>query len=215
MSTPLAHRLLSVLQSSLNDPEAETQASRAIALAPQSPTAYLVRAQVRRRAGNRSGAMADVDSGLALEPGDVRLLELRGRLKTENGNPAGALIDLNRAVARDAQSTIRASRARALMALGQLDAALRDWKLALEDDPDDPQLYVGRAWTFWRLGLIDRALVDLEQAADWASDNPRLLTEIALAHAACLSRRPEQWTRWFTHARRAWNAWTAFAIRTR
>ena len=215
LSISLAHRLQGVLLSSLGDPEAEDQASRAVAMAPQSATAYLVRARVRHRAGNRSAAMADVDAGLALEPGDPRLLELRGRLKTENGNPAAALIDFNRALARDAQGTIRASRARALMALGQLDAAVRDWTLALDDDPDDPQLYLGRARAFSRLGRVDRALVDLEQAADWASSNPRLLTEIALAHAACLSRRPDQLARWFTHARRAWNAWTAFAIRTR
>ena len=110
----LAHRLQSVLLSSLGDPEAEDQASRAIEVAPQSATAYLVRARVRHRAGNRPAAMADVDTGLALEPGDPRLLELRGRLKTENGNPAAALIDFNRALARDAQGTIRASRARAL-----------------------------------------------------------------------------------------------------
>jgi hypothetical protein len=32
---------------------------------------------------------------------------------------------------------------------------------------------------------VDRALVEIEQASDWASDNPRLLTEIAIAHAAC------------------------------
>jgi serine/threonine protein kinase/tetratricopeptide (TPR) repeat protein len=215
LNIALAHRLQSVLLSSLDDPEAEDHASRSIALAPQSATAYLVRARVRRRAGNRTGAMADVDSGLALEPGDPRLLELRGRLKSENGNPAAALIDFNRALARDAQGTVRAWRARALMALGQLDAAIRDWKLALDDDPDDPQLYLGRARAFSRLGRVDRALVDLEQAADWASNNPRLLTQIALAHAACLSRRPDQLARWFTHARRAWNAWTACAIRTR
>jgi Flp pilus assembly protein TadD len=101
------------------------------------------------------------------------------------------------------------------MALGQFDAAVRDWKLALDDDPDDPQFYLGRARAFSRLGRVDRALVDLEQAADWASSNPRLLTEIALAHAACLGRRPDQLARWFTHARRAWNAWTVCAIRTR
>ena len=87
LSISLAHRLQSVLQSSLGDPDAEDQASRAVAMAPQSATAYLVRAGVRHRAGNRSAAMADVNAGLALEPGDPRLLELRARLKTENGNP--------------------------------------------------------------------------------------------------------------------------------
>src|SRR5439155_9229208 len=131
----------------------------------ESADAHLVRARVRRRSGHRLAALADVESALALVPADPRLLELRGVLKTETGNPEGALIDLDRAILRGAQGTVRVPRALALMALGRDEAAVRDWSLALDDDPEDPEAYLGRARARIRLRLHDRALVDLEQAA--------------------------------------------------
>ena len=36
--------------------------------------------------------------------------------------------------------TVRVPRALALMALGRDEAAVRDWSLALDDDPEDPRL---------------------------------------------------------------------------
>ncbi len=96
------HRTRAVLLSAQNDPSAEAEASRAITLAPESADAYLVRARVRRRSGDRLAALADVESALSLVPGDPRLLELRGVLKSESGNHEAALIDLDRAILRGA-----------------------------------------------------------------------------------------------------------------
>jgi serine/threonine protein kinase/tetratricopeptide (TPR) repeat protein len=205
--TGAIHRTRAVLLSALNEPSAEAEASRALAVAPESADAYLVRAAVRRRSGDRRAALADVESGLTLVPGDPRLMALRGLLKTETGNPAGALIDLDRAILRGAAGTVRMPRALALMALGRDDAAVRDWSLALDDDPEDPEAYLGRATALIRLRRHDRALVDLEQAADWAADNPRLLPRITAAYAVCLISRPDRFPRWVRLARRAWSAW--------
>src|SRR5262249_52938873 len=172
-----------VLLSALNDPSAEAEDSRAIAMTPESADAYLVRARVRRRSGHLPAALADVESALALVPGDPRVLELRGVLKTETGNPGGALIDLDRAILRGAQATVRVPRALALMALGQDEAARREWSLALDNDPEDAEAYLGRAWALIRLRLHDRALFDLEQADVWAAENPMLLPRITAAYA--------------------------------
>jgi hypothetical protein len=93
------------------------------------------------------------------------------------------------------------------MALGRDEAARQDWSLALENDPEDPQAYLGRARTLIRLGLPNRALVDLEQAAVWAADNPRLLPRITAAYAQCLGSRPDRFPRWLALAQRAWSTW--------
>jgi tetratricopeptide (TPR) repeat protein len=200
-----------VILSALDDPSAESEAGRALAMTPESADAYLVRARVRRRAGDRRAALADVESALALAPGDPRLLELRGVLKTEMGNPDGALIDLDRAILRGAQGTVRVARALALSALGRNEAARQDWSLALDYDPEDPQAYLGRAWALIRLGRPNRALVDLEQAAAWAGDHPRLLPRITAAYALCLGARPDRLPRWLGLAHRAWSSWIATA----
>ncbi|HZW31247.1 MAG TPA: protein kinase, partial [Isosphaeraceae bacterium] len=208
---PHAHRTRAVILSALDDPAAEAEATRALALAPESADAYLVRARVRCRAGDRQAALADVESALALMPGDPRLLEFRGVLKTELGNPAAALLDLDRAILRGASGTVRVPRARALMALGHDEAARRDWSLALEKDPEDPEAYLGRARTLIRLGRPNRALVDLEEAAVWVADNPRLLPQITAAYALCLGSRPDRFPRWLSLAQRAWSTWIATA----
>jgi serine/threonine protein kinase/Tfp pilus assembly protein PilF len=205
------HRTRAVLLSALDDPAAAAEAGRAIALTPESADAYLVRARVRRRSGDRRAALADVEAALALLPGDPRLLELRGLLKTEMGNPQGGLIDLDRAMLRGASGIARVSRALALMALGRDEDAVRDWSLALESDPEDPRAYLGRAWAFIHLGSHGRAVVDLEQAAVWAADNPMLLPQITVAYALCLGSRPDRCTRWLSLARRAWSVWLATA----
>jgi tetratricopeptide (TPR) repeat protein len=99
------------------------------------------------------------------------------------------------------------------MALGRYEAARQDWSLALDNDPEDPEAYLGRARTLIRLGRPNRALVDLEQAAVWAADNPRLLARIAAAYALCLGSRPDRFPRWLGLAQRAWSTWIA-AVRS-
>jgi hypothetical protein len=97
------------------------------------------------------------------------------------------------------------------MALGRDEAAIRDWSLALDDDPEDPGAYLGRARARIRLGLQHRALADLEQAADWATDHPMLLPRITAAYALCLGSQPDRFPRWVRLFRRTWATWMAAA----
>ena len=211
MASARIHRTRAVLLSVLGNLSADTEASRSIALAPEWAEAYLVRGRIRRRSGRRGDALRDIEAGLTLIPGDPRLLELRGLLKTEMGNPSAALIDLDHAVLRGARGTVRIPRARALMALGQDEAAVREWSLAVENDPEDPQAYLGRAMALLRRGLRDQAQIDLEQAADGAANCPALLARIAVTYASCLGSSPERLPRAFALVRRAWSAWVATA----
>jgi serine/threonine protein kinase/predicted Zn-dependent protease len=203
------HRARAVLLSALGDRAALAEGMRAVALEPESADNYLVKARVCRRLGERQAALADVESGLALSPSDARFLLLRGTLKTELGNPEAGLIDLDRAIVRGAPVTVRSSKARALMALGRSAEAVREWAAALEADPEDPEAYLGRARAMLRLGFWDRALADLGQAADWASDNPEVLTRITIAYGYCLSARPDRLSRWLGLLKRTWSTWLA------
>jgi serine/threonine protein kinase/Tfp pilus assembly protein PilF len=209
MPAALAFRTRAVILSALGDPRAEREATKSIELSPHSVDAYLVRARVRRRAGNTHGAVADVETGLSAGPGDSRLLELRGLLKAESGNPRSALLELNRAVRLGGRGSVRAARAMVLFALGDDRAAVEDWRLALEDDPEDPLSYLGRARALIRLRQWNRALVDLEQAASRAFDNPRILTRATLCYIACLPENPGHIGRWLALAGRSWRAWAA------
>jgi serine/threonine protein kinase/predicted Zn-dependent protease len=214
-SGALLHRTRAVLLSALGDAtaeaEAEVEASCATALDHESHEALLVRARVRRQAGNLKGALADVVAGLAREPGDFSLLELSGLLESATGRPGTALTTLSRASLRGAPASVHAAKARALMGLSRTEEAVTEWSLALKGDPEDPRLYLGRAAALIRLRRWARALADLDAATDWAGDHPRLLVRITLASAACLPARPDRFPRWLAQARRTWAALSAAA----
>ena len=125
-----ARRTRAVLLAALRDPDASSQATRAVAENPGSADGYLVRARIRRRIGDPPGALADVGRGLALVPADPRFWELRGRLLVELGQPEAALSDLQRAALKGTRGTVHAVRARALMDLGRLEAAHDAWTAA-------------------------------------------------------------------------------------
>jgi eukaryotic-like serine/threonine-protein kinase len=184
-----------VLSALGNHTEALAEADRAVALGPLSAEARLLRARARRRAADPACAMADVESGLALAPGDTRLQTLCGRLLIEEGRPVEALATLDRAVALGAGQRARAARAEALWILARYQESMADWTLALRDDPEDADAFVGRARCFARLGRWEPALADLESAVDWSYDRPAVLARAALVYATCLTERPNRLSR--------------------
>lgn len=195
-----------VLLTALGDAEGEREADRAVALAPLSPQVYLIRARVRRERGDLKDALADVRRGLDLQSNDAPLWELQGVLELELGEPKQALADLDRAIRLGASDSVRGARAAALLALGNAEAAVREWSIALAFDPEDPRAFLGRARALGRLGRWNQALVDLEEATAWSGDQPGLALPIALAAARCLPTHRHQLPRVLSLARRAWTS---------
>ena len=196
----------SVAQSALGEhAAAAATADRAVAQAPQSARAYLVRAHTRQRAGHLDEARADVERARSLDPDDPRVWELRGRLRTAAGDPSGGLADLDRALALGAGgATVHEPRAAARMALGDVRGAVDDWSRALEQDPESAAAFLGRAEAFARLHQWDPAIADLEQAAGWSEGQPALRLRLALDYARCLSQTPAHLPRLVALIRRAW-----------
>jgi tetratricopeptide (TPR) repeat protein len=181
---------------------AAVEADRAVGRSPTAAS-YALRAEVRLRAGDRLGALADVARGLASDPDDPRLLILRGRLATEAADPESGLRWLDRAVFHGAAGPAHVWRARAMVAQGRHKQAVEAWSAALADDPDDPEAFLGRARCMRRLGHWENAFADLERAAERAPDGSWLLTRVTLDYLACLPARPNRLPRVVELARRA------------
>jgi serine/threonine protein kinase/Tfp pilus assembly protein PilF len=192
-----------VLLAALSDPVARLEADRAVSLAPLSARVYLIRARVLQRQGRLREARDDVERGLELRSDEPQLWQLRGELKTADGDPRGALADFDRAIQLGGGRTAHGPRARAQMALGNAELALRDWSLALIYDPEDPRAFLGRARAFLRLRRWDNARADLEQAASWTDDWASLGWPIVVSYLRCLPARPDQLPRVLALARRA------------
>jgi len=204
----LALRTRAVLLSALGEHNAaETEASRAVALAPLTPSVYLLRARVRHHRGDRLGALDDLARGLHLEPTETSLLKLRGLLALEEGAASAALTDGDRVSQAGASEQVHALRARALFALGAYQESVDVWTQALSLDPEEAPAFLERARGFAKLGLWDQALADLERAADWADDRPALLGRIMLTYAVCVSHRPDRSFRLLGLAHRLRLAW--------
>ena len=168
----------------------------ALSASPQSSRAYLIRARVRYFAGYQRRASDDVERGLRVAPNDPGLLELRGVLQAAAGDARGALESYDQAAHWGALDRIHLHKAAALEAVGRDMAALREWSLALRNDPDLPAAYLGRARLAIRLKDWDLALADLEQAAAWAQSDPPTELAIAAEYLKCLPTHPNRFGRW-------------------
>jgi tetratricopeptide (TPR) repeat protein len=106
----------------------EAHYSQSIAENPQDLVSHQGRAELRQRAGDSEGALADYDQALAISPNHLRLRLDRGvaRHRRGGGNLAGAVSDFDDILAREPKNaTARFNRAFCL--------ALQDPERALED----------------------------------------------------------------------------------
>ena len=215
-SQPRIHRLRAVLLSALHNPSAEAEASRAIAVAPESAENYLVRARVRRRAGDRQRALGDVESALLLLPDDPRLLELGGLLKAEAGKPgAGPGRPRSCHHPRGSGDGLD-SQGPDSHGPGPVWSSRQGLGTRRGVRPGGPSgTPMAARWPCSAWELVDQALVELEEAADWAGDRPELLARITLTYARCLGSRPARLRRWMALAGRTWSAWMRAARQLR
>jgi tetratricopeptide (TPR) repeat protein len=183
--------------------EAVRAASCALAVSSASPRAYLIRARISWYAKNEDGARRDVERGLRIQPHEPGLLELRGLFRLADGHPDRALRDFNDAMFFGAVDRIHIHKAEAQSALGQSEAAIQEWSLALRREPELPEAFVGRALANMQLGRWNMAVADLEQALAWAHSDPAVELRIILAYWRYVRNHPDRLPRWLELVERA------------
>jgi C-terminal processing protease CtpA/Prc/Tfp pilus assembly protein PilF len=123
-----------------HDTEAAAAYEEAVRINPARPTAYTGQALLRRAVYDYDGAAAVVQQGLARAAGPDRadLLVSLGETRRREGRRQEATDLFVRALTADA-STVAAHAGLARLAedRGDLDAAVAQWDLYLEDRPDD------------------------------------------------------------------------------
>jgi tetratricopeptide (TPR) repeat protein len=87
-----------------------------------------------------------------------------GRKLVETGAYFRAIRLLTEALSRGASSEACALRARAYQAVGNVDAALKDFNRVVETTPSDPNCYVQRADAENAIGYYDKAIKDYDYA---------------------------------------------------
>jgi len=180
-------RLAGAAMSQHRDADARGFYDRALALAPGDARAWFERAQLRARAKDMRGAIADLDRALALAPGNGDYLVERAQLRLAADDRAGALSDAHAAdAALPAPVGARLALASLLTQLGDYPAAAANytrWLDAHREDVGRAAAFNGRCWAN-ALGnrLLDRALADCNAALRLTANAPGVLDSRALVY---------------------------------
>ncbi len=140
-------------------PEAEAQAARAAAIAPDKPGPNLILAEIYKAKGDNAGAWEAIQKERSLAPDNVRVLERVASLAEEMGRTPEAL------AANEAITRLQPDHAEAWVSLGSLyaeagkaDLSEQAFRKVVELDP------ANAAQTFYNIGAVIANKADLSDA---------------------------------------------------
>lgn len=141
---------------------AEADIARGLAVSPRNANLWSAQGLLRGEQGAQAEALECYATALALDPELVEVHGNRAVLHFCAGRVAEAIADLNRAVALSDAAVLRVNRAIARQALGDDEAAIRDFDAALAmPDADVADVLFRRGLSHHALGRRDLA------SADW------------------------------------------------
>jgi len=127
------------------------------------------------RTSNLSGAIAQIDGLIQSQPNNPYFHELKGQALLESAHPAEAIAPLRRAVALAPNaSLIRIMLGQALIATGEnrySDEAISLFRVAMQKEPEVPEVYSQLAMAYGRKGDLADADLASAQAALARGDN--------------------------------------------
>jgi len=156
-----AHAVRALILANRGDVQADTAADRAIALDPKQWIAWRAKGLIALLPGRYTDAVKAFTAELALNPKDGRALAGRGSAQLGLRHFAEALADLDAALELDPTLKIRIAHAEALANLGRGDEALAEADRAVDAQPNDNDVRLGRSAIRMRFSHKDGALEDL------------------------------------------------------
>lgn len=128
---------------------------------------HLFRAAENSNDGRHTDALAELDSGIALNPLYDDAFRLRGRTRVELREIQSAIEDYSRAISLNPGSTAAfMNRGSAFLRIGELDSALSDFNTAIELEPLNAEAYINRGAVYVRVAPVAKALADFDRAID-------------------------------------------------
>jgi len=131
----------------------------------QSAQAYFYRAYAKSDLGDKQGAIADYNHGLAIDPQYAMAYCNRGNAKDDLGDKQGAIFDYNKSIAVNPQfANAYNNRGNAKSDLGDKQGAIADYNQALAINPQFAIAYNNRGAAKSALGDKQGAIADYGQA---------------------------------------------------
>lgn len=144
--------------------EALKDFNAALALDPESPDALCGRGQTLFHLGNTEDALKDLKATVRLDPENMIAWGMLGQIKLYEEDYEKALKYLEKAIDIDPDLLVYDFRASAKRALGDLDGALADIKLAIEFEPENVDYLIDEGIILIQMERIDEALKVFNEA---------------------------------------------------
>ena len=157
--------------------DALAAADAALAIAPDSAAAHLVKLTALLALERYGEVIDSCDAALAHGPASAELYRLRGLGRAGRDDFSGAIEDYTLALALhpDDPAGLHRDRGWAQLLAGAPEMALNDFEAVLRFEPAAAEGYAGRAAARVRLNRVRDALADAEESLRRAEPTPRLL----------------------------------------
>ena len=143
----------------------------ALEIDPGSPDALYGRGHTFFQMEKIAEAKNDLHKVVELDPENALAWSMLGQIMLYDGDYPQAIAFLNKALEVDADILIYAFRGQAKMGMEDYDAAVLDFTLALEFEPEEPDYYYYRGMSYFTLDRYQEAVNDFNEAAkldpDW------------------------------------------------
>ena len=151
--------------------------------APNDPRVFLIRADLLRRSGDINAALDTLNRGATLNPDSIPLHDRRVRLivaERKWSHAQSAIDGLEAALFRAGLPTDSVHTARAQLAaeLGDSKTALSEYRAAINQNPDNPTLWMSLARYYDSIWRTDDALKAMHEAHERAPDSAGIAQEI-------------------------------------
>jgi tetratricopeptide (TPR) repeat protein len=169
-----AHMLYTKAQEahwSFNLPEAIRLYTKVLEIDPKSARAHFNRGVAFRSSGDVDAALADFSQAIARDHGIWEALYGRGLILIEKQRYAEASQDLENVLKLvPGHAGVMLAMAKAQIALGKSDEAIKELKTVAQQFPEDPEVYYFRGLAYLENRSPDNALADLNRTVEL---NPR------------------------------------------
>jgi tetratricopeptide (TPR) repeat protein len=146
----------------------------AVKVAPQNPLYLINRSQVRSRASDNKGALADLQKALELDPENGLALHNLALLKQSGGDTEASEKLLSDAISKNERLPYpRAQRAYQRLEKNDLKGALEDYDEVIRLEPLDAENYVNRGIVKEKMRDLAGAASDFSKAIELDSKNPK------------------------------------------
>lgn len=145
---------------------------RAVDLDPGFADAHNNLGRVLSDLGKHEDAIDAFQRAAAANPGDAWIYTNLGNTYRDMGRAEDAIEAHRRAVDLDGAAEYRGNLAAALVEIGDAEDGAREFRRALDDNPDDAGLHLGLGNALLALGQIEATKDAYSQALDMEPDNP-------------------------------------------